>query len=143
MAVLSAAAIFGAVTSFAKGLISPATEVVKGWSARKAAKLASDLAISEAKTKRQTEVILTGQQGDIAWENTSIGNSGWKDEYLTIVLTIPAILCFFPAGAPIVTAGFVALSACPVWYQWGLSIVIGSAFGVKEFTKFMSMKKGA
>jgi len=127
---------------FVKGLISPATEIVKGWQARKRAKLDGDLAISAAKTQSIVTRLATKQEGDIAWENTSIDKSGWKDEYFTIILSIPAIMCFVPGMVEYVRAGFDALSAMPGYYQWMLSIAVGSAFGYKKIADFMALKKG-
>jgi len=127
---------------FVKGLISPATEIVKGWQARKRAKLDGDLAISAAKTQSIVTRLATKQEGDIAWENTSIDKSGWKDEYFTIILSIPAIMCFVPGMVEYVRVGFDALSAMPGYYQWMLSIAVGSAFGYKKIADFMALKKG-
>jgi len=125
------------------GLISPVTEFIKGWQARKRAKMESELAISEAVTQAKIRRLETSQQADIAWENLSIGNSGWKDEWFTIILSIPAILCFIPGMAEVVYQGFESLKNCPEWYQWGLMIAIGSSFGYRKIADFMALKKGA
>ena len=133
-------AIFGLV----KGLISPATDLLKGWQARKKVKLESDLAITAAKTQSIVTRLKTQQEGDIAWENTSIANAGWKDEFWTLVIAVPAVICFFgETMAAHVTAGFVALSACPEWYQWALMVSVASAFGYKKIADFMALKKGS
>ena len=84
----------------------------------------------------------TGQAADIAWEQTSINNSGWKDEWFTILLSIPAILCFIPGMADFVMAGFRALDFCPEWYKWAFSIAVASSFGFRKFADVMSLKKG-
>ena len=132
-----------AIFGFIKGLVAPATEIIKGWQARKAAKLESDLAINTARTASIVHRLETKQQGDIAWENLSIDRSGWKDEYFTIVLSLPAILCFIPGMVEHVSAGFNALIGCPDWYQWMLGIAVGSAFGYKKIADFMSLKQGS
>jgi len=125
-----------------KGLVKPATEIFKGWQARKAAKLESDLAIEKARTMARIENIKTKQQADIAWENLSIDKSGWRDDYFTIILSIPAVLCFIPGMVVYVRAGFDALSTMPSWYEWMLGIAVGSAFGYRKIADFMSLKKG-
>ena len=133
-------AVFGLI----KGLISPVTGLVQGWQARKKVKLESDLAIATAKTTSIIRRLDTQQEGDIAWENTSIANAGWKDEFWTIVIAVPAIICFFgPTMADYVTAGFAALATCPEWYQWALMVSVASAFGYKKIADFMALKKGA
>ena len=136
-------ALFTTIMGFFGGLVKPATEIVKGWQARKSAKLKSDLLINEAKTNAVIEKIKTQQYADIAWENTQINNSGWRDDYFTIVLSIPAILCFIPGMVGYVVAGFAALATCPPWYQWMLGIAVGAAFGYRKIADFMSLKKGS
>ena len=57
----------------------------------------------------------------------------WKDEYWTIVLSIPAIGCFIPGLTGYVQEGFKVLATCPVWYQTCLVGVIAASFGLKSF----------
>lgn len=130
------------VGGFLKAIASPVTNVITGWQQRKSAKLKSDLAITEAKTTANIKKIQTGQDADISWENTSIAQSGWKDEYWTVVISLPMIMCFIPGLVEYVERGFEALSKTPEWYQWAVGIAIGSAFGVKKFVNFMATKKG-
>jgi len=109
---------------------------------RKHAKTASDILINEAVTQAKITHIANGQTADIKWENLSVTNSGWKDEWFTIILSIPAILVFIPNMAPYVKDGFAALKECPDWYQWMLGIAVGSAFGYRKIADFMKLKKG-
>ncbi len=122
---------------------SPVASLIDGWQERKKIELESDkriaVAVTEAKIKRLQE----SQEADIAWENTSITNSGWKDEWFTIILSIPAILCFIPGGAKYVTAGFDSLQGTPDWYQWAFMVAVASSFGYRKLADFMALKKGA
>ena len=130
--------IFGAI----KMVAAPLTQVVTGWQKRKTVKLEGELAVSKAKTEAHVEKIKTGQAADIAWEKTSLDQSGWKDEYWTIVLSVPMIMCFIPGLVDYVVAGFNALQGTPEWYRYSVGVAIGSAFGVRQFTNFMKLKKG-
>lgn len=130
--------IFGAI----KMVASPVTDIVKGWQQRKTVKLEGDLAISKAKTDANIKKIATGQVADIAWEKTSLEQSGWKDEYWTIVLSLPMIMCFIPGLVTYVERGFAALQQTPLWYRYVVGLAIGSAFGVKSVANFMVLKKG-
>lgn len=110
---------------------------------RKQAKLQSDLRINEARTHAVIEKVKVAQTADIAWENLSVENSGWKDEWFTILLSIPMILCFIPGGAEYVKQGFNALSdATPDWYQYAFLVAVASAFGFKKLTDLMKLRKG-
>jgi hypothetical protein len=130
--------IFGAI----KMVASPLTDIARGWQQRKTVKLESDLAIAGAKTTAQIKKIETGQMADIAWEKTSLDQSGWKDEYWTIVLSLPMIMCFIPGLVTYVEQGFAALQGTPLWYRYVVGIAIGSAFGVKSVANFIALKKG-
>ena len=131
-------AVFGLI----KGLIAPISTVVGNWQKRKSVKLESDVKIAEARTTSIINRLTTKQEGDISWENLSIDKSGWKDEFFTVVLSVPAILCFIPGCVAYVREGFIALNSMPGWYQWAFSIAVGSAFGYKRIADFMSLKKG-
>jgi len=126
-----------------KSILAPVTSFISGWQQRKTAKLEGDLKIADAKVTAQIDRIQTAQAADIAWENTSINNSGWKDEWFTVILSIPAILCFVPGLADYVKLGFGALSTTPDWYQWCFMIAVASSFGYKKIADFMALKKGS
>jgi hypothetical protein len=128
--------------SIITGLFSMGTAWVQSSQKRKAVKLESDLRVNEAITTAKIKKISTGQHADIAWENTSIQNAGWKDEWFTIVLSIPAIMCFVPGYAQYISAGFDSLKGTPEWYQMAFLVAIASSFGFKKLADFMSIKKG-
>lgn len=117
--------------------------VIGGWAERKRVRLESEVKVAEATAQAKAQYVQAAQQGDIAWENTSIRNAGWKDEWFVIVLSIPAVMCFIPGMDQYVYKGFEALKNCPRWYQWALMIAIASSFGYKKFADFMAFKRGA
>ena len=55
----------------------------------------------------------------------------WKDEYWTVVLSIPAIACFFPVAAPHIEQGFIVLKTMPEFYQYWLGVCVLTAFGMR------------
>lgn len=110
----------------------------------KKTKLDGQIVLAQAKTVAMVSRMEKQQTADIAWEELSIENSGWKDEWFTILLSIPMILCFIPGGAPYVFDGFTALKqSTPEWYQYAFLVAVASSFGVKKLTDFMSLRKGA
>jgi hypothetical protein len=128
--------------SFFGSLISPITEAVKGWQERKKVKLEGDLAIQKAKTEATCKKLMTTTEGDIAWENTQINQGGWKDEYWTIILSIPCVLCFVPGMVEYVTKGFASLGQTPEWYRWMVGVSVSASFGYRKLADFMALKKG-
>lgn len=68
-----------------------------------------------------------------SWGMAHIANSGWKDEFVLLVVSVPVILGFIPGGAMYATAGFAALDKMPVWYQVLLVTVYLAIYGVRAY----------
>jgi len=86
-------------------------------------------------SKAKHESLLRKINADADWEDTMAKASAdsWKDEFWTVILSIPLILVFFPQSRPWIEEGFQALqSSVPDWYLYALSVAIGAAFGVKS-----------
>lgn len=121
---------------FLKPILDIGAGWIKGKQERQKAKLETDLAIEKAKVHSAINMAETGQQADINWEliHARASATSWKDEYWTIVLSIPAILCFVSVGidgSAVVTDGFKALASTPPWYQGLLTMAVGASFGVR------------
>lgn len=99
----------------------------------KKAKTAMKVAESEARAKVMVEAA-THESG---WERIMAeGTKGsWKDEYLTIIFSIPMILAFIPGMEEVVQRGFQQLEAMPEWYQYSLGCVVAASFGIRGATK--------
>jgi len=76
------------------------------------------------------------------WDAVAQQNAGtsWKDEWLTILFSIPLILCFIPYFVPYVKEGFAVLDEMPSWYRYLLSVIVAASFGVKSAIGFMNKK---
>ena len=86
---------------------------------------------SEAKIKERQA---TGEiDWDIAQAKASEGR--WKDEWLTILFSIPLVLAFVPGCEDIVQIGFAQLQLMPDWYKYALSVIVAASFGVRSATK--------
>jgi len=73
----------------------------------------------------------------VDWNINAQNNSGWKDEWFTIILSIPMVMCFVPGLADYVQAGFAALETTPMWYQSAVGIAISSSFGYQLYARHM------
>ena len=78
------------------GILGLAGNVVEGYVETKKAKAKQKLVKIEAETSLMEKQI----SGEIEWDVAAQKNSGdsWKDEYLTIIFSIPLLLCFLPLG---------------------------------------------
>ena len=88
-------------------------------------------AVSEAKAKRAA----AGDNNAAALDELSIGQRGWKDEYLLLITTAPLILSFIPDYAHYVQSGFDSLNAVPEYYWYGLGMVYVDTFGFRRMLR--------
>ncbi len=133
---------FTAIAGLAGTLISGVTGYFSDKQKIKATETEGQVKLSQAKTDALIDIIKTQGAGDIAWENTQIQNSGWKDEWWTVLFSTPLIMSFIPAAQETVQEGFVIIGTLPEWYQIGVGIAISAAFGCKKFVDIMALKNG-
>ena len=117
-------------------LIGPVADLGKTWLEGKVAK-------TKAKAEAEAKVMTTQAQSAADWETAMAraSNQSWKDEWITILFSIPLILAFIPPAVPHVKEGFRVLSTMPEWYQYGLSVIIAASFGVRGVIGIMNKVK--
>jgi hypothetical protein len=83
--------------------------------------------------KKQLDRVMNADDQLAEWESIQAesGKHSWKDEFWTIVLAIPAIGCFIPGGADVMTQGFFALKQMPDFYQYWLGVAVLTSFGIR------------
>ncbi len=93
----------------------------------------------QARDERAAELIR--QQG--SWEEimAQASSTSWKDEWLTLLFSIPMILAFIPAAVPWVREGFGVLATMPDWYMYTLSVIVAASFGVRGVIGVMGKMK--
>jgi len=121
-----------------QGLFGVASSAVEGYVETKKAKAKQKLVKIEAETSLMEKQI----KGEIDWDVEAIKGSkdSWKDEYLTILFSIPLLLCFLPWTVEYVERGFNALATTPDWYKYTLGIIVSASFGIKGATKMFGKK---
>lgn len=124
-----------AIWGFVKELGAAAVEAYKAHTEAKnklaLAKLESELQAEKAWAEWRVKNI----DADSAWEQASIANSGWKDEFVLIVLSIPLLLVFVPPLAPAVLQGFAVLDGTPEWYRWLLVMIYAATYGIRVWRR--------
>ena len=106
-------------------------EALSSRSQRKHEQKVQALELEKLRHSKQIELIQNGQELDNAWELQQIKNSGWKDEFVLLLLSIPLIMSFIPNMQPYVVEGFDALSGTPDWYQWLILSVFAAIYGIR------------
>jgi len=76
--------------------------------------------------------------GELDWNQTmaEASNKSWKDEWLTILVSIPLILAF-TGHHDIVMRGFTALEAMPDFYKTAVGVVFAASFGIQSIKNMM------
>jgi len=105
-----------------QALIAPILNIAKQWLNNKAQ---VSQATHEAKLKKI--------QTDADWDATQANNAGtsWKDEWFTIVLSVPMIGAFVPSFVPYIQEGFRVLETMPDYYKAFLGAAVAASFGLK------------
>jgi len=94
-------------------------------------KLRGKVEYEKMKSKRASE----SEGRDHEWELQSIRNSGWKDEWVLILLSIPLILVFIPYTQDSVMQGFATLETTPDWYRWLILSIFSAIFGIRVWRR--------
>ena len=118
------------------GLVTAITNLAGTWVSAKAE---STKATAEAKAT----ALKTAAQSTADWERimAEASKNSWKDEWLTIVFSIPLILVFIPSMVGHIQQGFDALATLPIWYHEILMVIVLASFGVKAGKGLMEIVK--
>jgi hypothetical protein len=123
-------------------LIGPVTELAGTWLNGKVEKAKAETGAKVAKAKAEAVIMEKKATGEIDWdlEMAKGSQSSWKDEWLTILFSVPLILAFVPGMEEVVANGFAQLQQMPEWYQYSLGVIVAASFGVRSATKFFGKR---
>jgi hypothetical protein len=126
-----------------QALIGPVSGLLGSWMDSKTEEQRGKSAVAKAKAEAEAKVMVSAATSTADWEKLMAkgSQSSWKDEWLTILFSIPLILAFAGEwGRTIVAEGFAALEVMPDWYQYTLGVIVAASFGVRSATKFFGKK---
>ena len=118
-------------------LTKPIADIFKEKQRKKILKIELEGAIH----KQKLATIAQGKINEAKWNEKSIEKAGWRPGFLTIVLSAPMILVFFPPMVVYIEQGFIALDQTPQWYRILIGVMVSSAFGVKKLSDYFMNKK--
>ena len=93
--------------------------------------------------KAEAETKMKIATGEIDWDIAAMKatENSWKDEWITLLFSIPLILAFCGQwGNDIVAAGFASLEIMPQWYQIALGGIVSASIGMRSVSKFFGKK---
>ena len=126
-----------------QALIGPITELAGGWLKGKASTQAASANLKLVEAEAKATIMKSAATSEAEWERVMAEGSrdSWKDEWLTLLFSVPLILAFFGDwGRVIVEQGFLALEVMPTWYQYTLGVIVSASFGVRSASKFFGKK---
>ena len=126
-----------------QALIGPVSGLIGSWMDSKTEEQRGKSAVAKAKAEAEAKVMVSAATSTADWAKLMAkgSQSSWKDEWLTILFSIPLILAFAGEwGRTIVAEGFAALEVMPDWYQYTLGVIVAASFGVRSATKFFGKK---
>ena len=124
--------------SIVKGIFGGAFGLAKEW---------LDGKVEESRIKKDIKLEALKNEG--AWERIMAEgtHTSWKDEFFTIILSIPIILVGYAVSMnemDIIARlhdAFIALEALPDWYSYLLFLAVSASFGMRSVDKLMNLKK--
>lgn len=118
-----------------EGIVKPITDVLNKKAELKAQAEKQKREVESALQTKKLEQIEKAGDYEQAWNLAQINNSGWKDEFWTIVLSLPFIGCFIPEIQGYVLEGFKVIERTPEWYRYFVGIAISAAFGYAQLNR--------
>lgn len=124
-----------------QAIIGPIASIASNWIEGRNEKIKATTKVKVAKAEAEAAIMQKKAAGEIDWDlaQAEAGETSWKDEWLTVVFTLPLILLLFGEEER-VNQFFIALGNCPEWYQYLLGTIVAASFGFRGAAKFMGKK---
>jgi len=119
-------------------IISAVAQVATTWVSGKAEAARINSEAKLATTKAKAAVMQKVATGELEWNQAmaEASNKSWKDEWLTILVSIPLILAF-TGHEDVVMKGFTALEQMPDFYKTAVGVVFAASFGIQSIKNMM------
>ena len=122
-------------------ILGPLGSIASSWLECRNEKIKANTRVKIAMAEAEATVMQKKATGEIDWDvaQAKASETSWKDEWLTVVFTLPLILLLFGEEER-VNNFFLALSNCPEWYQYLLGTIVAASFGFRGAARFMGKK---
>jgi len=126
---------------FLQAILGPLGSIASSWLEGRNEKIRANTKVKVAQAEAEATVMQKKATGEIDWDvaQAKASETSWKDEWLTVVFTLPLILLLFGEEER-VNNFFLTLSNCPEWYQYLLGTIVAASFGFRGAAKFIGKK---
>ncbi len=122
-------------------LIGPVAKIASTWVEGRVKKVEAKTRMKVAEAEAKAVIMEKKVTGEIDWdiEMAKSSDGSWKDEWLTVIFTLPLLLLMF-GEYDRVSDFFLILDSAPDWYQYLLGTIVAASFGFRGAAKFMGKK---
>lgn len=122
-------------------LIGPVAKIASTWVEGRVKKAEAKTRMKVAEAEAKAVIMEKKVTGEIDWdiEMAKSSDGSWKDEWLTVIFTLPLLLLMFGEYER-VSDFFLILDSAPDWYQYLLGTIVAASFGFRGAAKFMGKK---
>lgn len=122
-------------------LIGPVAKIASTWVEGRVKKVEAKTRMKVAEAEAKAVIMEKKVTGEIDWdiEMAKSSDGSWKDEWLTVIFTLPLLLLMFGEYER-VSDFFLILDSAPDWYQYLLGTIVAASFGFRGAAKFMGKK---
>ena len=123
--------------------LTPIANLAGSWLDAKATKQAAEAKLRLTEAESKAKILLSKETSTADWERIMAQGTqnSLKDEFVTVIVMIPVILCFIPGLEQTVKNGFDRLSELPAWYTNLVLVVCLAAVGIRGGKQFFGGKK--
>ena len=122
-------------------LIGPVAKIASTWVEGRVKKVEAKTRMKVAEAEAKAVIMEKKVTGEIDWdiEMAKSSDGSWKDEWVTVIFTLPLLLLMF-GEYDRVSDFFLILDSAPDWYQYLLGTIVAASFGFRGAAKFMGKK---
>lgn len=116
-------------------LLSPLSDAYKSRQDRKAKEKEVDNALQEKKL----EAMQRAESAEIALSIAQVNSAGWKDDWFTLLFSVPFVMAFIPLLQEVAREGLLIIEGYPTWLKAYLGSAVAASFGLHTVDRAWKM----
>jgi len=124
-------------------ILGPVANLAGSWLQGRADANAANAKLKLTEAEAKAKILLSKETSTADWERIMAQGTqnSLKDEFVTVIVLVPVVLCFIPGLEQTVQNGFDRLAELPEWYTWLVFTVCSAAIGIRGGKQFFGGRK--